>query len=252
MSRNGTFLAFHQTSDRFFPGINNVRPNRFWALLDLLRSWEIGISGGEKASSDSTGDGVTLTFDDGYEDQFELFIRLRREGIRPLVFIPTDYIGLKNSWEYSSRIFPARHLNAYQIRELAGEGVIFGSHGASHRSLAAMSLEKARQELRHSKEILEDITGGPVSRISFPFGRTGAEVNNLARKGGYDEGYVLLDSPEGEGSAGFLRRRLPIYGIDDYYSMRSLLLKKGRLEGLKRRIIGDLSAGTIIVSRTLK
>ncbi len=252
MSGHGTFLAFHQTSHRFFPGINNVRPQRFWATLDLLRSWGFEIWSGETVSSRSADTLVTLTFDDGYEDQFDLFLRLRKEGVRPLVFIPTDYIGRENSWEYSSRIFPARHLNAHQIRELAGAGVIFGTHGTSHRSLTAMSPEKAGQELKQSKEIIEDITGEPVTLISFPFGRTSPAIDNQARDCGYSQGFVLSDSPETAGGDEFLRRRLPVYGIDDYYSMRSLLLKRGRLEFLKRRIIGDLSAGTIIVSRKLK
>jgi peptidoglycan/xylan/chitin deacetylase (PgdA/CDA1 family) len=253
MFGRSTILAFHQTSNRFYPGINNIRPHDFFAILDLIRGWRKSFWNGEDSlPNDGSADRVVITFDDGYRDQFDIFVRLRRDGITPIVFIPTSYIGESNRWEYSSRLFPSQHLDRDQIRRLADIGVVIGSHGASHRSLVNMSDALIRQELADSRRILEDLTGGRVDLVSFPFGRVSSRVNAIAQECGYRNGFELERRDKIGPDDGFVLSRIPVYGIDDYYSLKARLLRGSRLEKIKNRIIGDLSGGTIITSGKLK
>jgi peptidoglycan/xylan/chitin deacetylase (PgdA/CDA1 family) len=254
MSEPCPILVFHQTSHRFYPGVNNIRPHRFFQIIDLIETW--GFSFTSVDELDSAGADrpvVALTFDDGYRDNFEILEYLSGQGITPAVFIPTDFIGGRNRWEYSSTFFPSRHLDESQLRRLAGMGVIIGSHGASHRSLIGGDDESIRRELTGSRERLEEITGRAVELISFPYGKVSRRIIEISRECGYRRGFTLERRVGGgEEADGFVLPRTPIYASDDYFSLRGRLLKRSRRERFKDRIINMLSSGSIIVRRRLK
>ncbi len=194
-----------------------------------------------------------VTFDDGYADNYEVLLRLLDCGIRPIVFMPTDFIGQKNGWDYSHRLFPVWHLTASDIKELAERGVIFGSHGASHGCLTIMSDDILQEELNRSKKMLEDISGRQVKYLSFPFGRTNHRVNAAALKHGFRRGFLLEPVHKNQSNHDFLVARRPVYVHDDYYSIHAKLRGDvSRLERIKMATINRLSSGTIIVRGRLK
>lgn len=49
-------------------------------------------------------------------------------------------------------------------------GIEVGSHGASHRSLASIPFEEAADEIKRSKELIEQGIGSPCRHFAFPFG----------------------------------------------------------------------------------
>ena len=255
MFEKSAILAFHQTSNHFLPGINNIRPRHFYGIFKLLKSWRVPIFSGTESSLSNTEDKpvVTFTFDDGYQDNYEVLRQLIEWKCTPLVFIPSDFIGKKNSWEYSSRLFPARHLDKIQIRELAEAGVIIGSHGAGHRCLTIMDDDKLESDLSQSKKTLEDITGQDIGYLSFPFGRTNNRVNRKALECGYKLAFGLGAVSSYMNENNFVLPRMPIYSLDNHYSIKAKLGRDiSRLESLKTAIINRLAGGTIIVSPGLK
>lgn len=54
------------------------------------------------------------------------------------------------------------------VRALASDGHEIASHGWSHRSLASLSLDAFRTEVRESKALLEQLTGQPVVGYRAP------------------------------------------------------------------------------------
>lgn len=247
-------LAIHQTSGRFYPGINNITRRDADSVFRLVEYW--GFVWREFSAIDSIRADATaaaVTFDDGYEDNLPVIDSLIEAGAAPAVFVPTGYIGKRNDWDYSSRFFPARHLNRTQVRRLSDKNVVIGSHGVTHRSLTLMKDGALKRELAESRAELEDITGRPVDAISFPFGRTGLRVNAIARECGYRQGYVLGETIGTEfDDEDFIVPRIPIYGADDYFSLKGKLLGHSSRERLKNRIINMLAGGTIIVRGRLK
>ena len=250
MSRREIILTFHQTSNRPLPGINNIRPARFWAIMELVESWGLAFRDSAEIG-DHDRKAIRITFDDGYENNLPILERLCRMGHRPWVFVPTDFIGLKNRWEYSSRFFPVHHLNETQIRRLADLGVVFGSHGASHHPLPGMSDGRTKDELLRSRAILAQVTGQVVDMISFPFGRIDSRVIALARSCGYRTGLITDESDAGV-AGDFLRSRVPVHNIDDFYSLRAKILRVSPREEFKNRIINRLAGGTAIIMGRLK
>lgn len=248
MSEQSIVLAFHQTSRRFFPGINNIRPDHLFSILELLDGWGFMLTGGTDQSTEEKKKHIILTFDDGYKDNYEVFLRLSEMEITPTVFIPTAYIGQDNSWDYSSRLFPARHLDAQDIRRLSDAGVSIGSHGLTHRALTSMPEKQLRQELSVSRQQLEDITGREINIISFPFGRVNAKVIAACHDCGYEQGFTMDGSVVLEKDNFFLVARVAIYRNDDYLSLQGKIRHRSRWARIRNRIINDLASGTIITS----
>ena len=253
MAASGIILAFHQSSDRHYPGVNNLKPGYFYAMLNLLKDWGFEFWNGQVPFADATKCGLTvITFDDGYEANYDLLTVLCRDGIRPIVFVPSGFIGHLNSWDYSSWAFPARHLSADQIKHLSDLGAIFGSHGVSHRSLTAMPPSNARRELNESKKEIEVTSGTTVDLLSFPFGRYNIELSQIAQELGYRHGLIIRDDFAGDEKDAFILPRVAIYGFDDFYSLRLKLCKISALEHMKSGIIGRLAGGTIVLKSPLK
>lgn len=252
MPAGSIILAFHQTSDKFYPGINNIPPYFFFVILDLLMEWGFGFRS-EAGASDQRIPQATITFDDAYEDNLPVLSALCDRGICPLLFVPTDYVGVTNNWEYSARMFPARHLDAGQIRQLSDKGVVIGSHGASHRSFTALDQPIRKKEFDRSKKTLEDITGKQVDSISFPFGRFSEVIIAEARSFGFSQGYSLGRLPYGpENDNPFINHRIAVYGNDDYYSLRRRLVNDSWWENIKARVTWRLAGGATAIASRLK
>ena len=248
MFKNAFILVFHQTSNRYYPGINNIRPKDFWALFSLIREWGYAFH-----HQDSAGDqfrkSVIVSFDDGYRDNYDILMDLADRDIKTMVFVPGAFVGKSNHWEYSSRFFTASHLDKNEIKKLARAGIIFGAHGLTHRALTGLALRDVKLELIESRQRLEDITVNPIEYISFPFGRISPRVIETSLECGYRAGFVMDMDISRDDS--FLFRRTPVYGSDSIYSLKARL-EDNPLEKLKSRVINRLSSGTIILSEVLK
>jgi peptidoglycan/xylan/chitin deacetylase (PgdA/CDA1 family) len=119
-------------------------------------------------------DAVTITFDDGLDSFRTQALPLLREfSMQAGVFITAGMLGTPG-W-----------LSADDARLLAKQGVGIGSHGISHRLFSTMSAAELMQELRGSKEILEQALGQPVDLLSLPGGRQHHDLQRLAIETGY-------------------------------------------------------------------
>jgi peptidoglycan/xylan/chitin deacetylase (PgdA/CDA1 family) len=193
---------------------------------------------------------VMITFDDGYAELAELLPPLMEKcSFKPMIFIPTAYIGRPNVWDYTHYIRPVNHLSRSAISYLSKIGAEFGTHGHSHTDLTTLSPPSLNLELRRSKDILEGILNRPVTTISYPFGRQNREVAALAIENGYVRGYTMRfpsdkDLPLAEG-------RIAVYGYDTRLSIaRKLGNGPGRrLELVKAEITNRLAMGTVLLNR---
>lgn len=78
-------------------------------------------------------------------------------------------------------------MTADEIKELANHPLVtIGSHGMYHTDLTKISLEHAEQEMIHSKNYLEQITGKSIRAFAFPFDIYNEALVGLAKKTGYE------------------------------------------------------------------
>lgn len=102
---------------------------------------------------------VVLTFDDGHESNFRIAVPiLLRFGFRAEFFVTVSSLGQPGfmNWEDLNRI--------------SDMGMSVQSHGLHHRALTNLSDNELYDELRSSKELLEEKLGKQVKYLAVPGG----------------------------------------------------------------------------------
>jgi len=126
---------------------------------------------------------VAITFDDGYRDNLYAAGPVLKKYRMPFtVFVTTSFV------ESGSPIY----MNRKELRDLAMfPGATIGSHGVSHAPMAECTARRLREELVGSKRFLEDVTGKPVTCLSYPHGSANRMVRDAAAEAGYSHGGCL-------------------------------------------------------------
>jgi peptidoglycan/xylan/chitin deacetylase (PgdA/CDA1 family) len=243
-------LVFHKLLEGFTYGVTNYSPFRFEHLLQTLQSNGWQFSSPWDSAETRQGRGVIVSFDDGYGHLSQVLPALmERYSFRPIVFMPTGLLGKTNRWDYSYRLRATPHLDLNAVRSLAALGVVFGSHGTTHRDLTSCTTPELKQELEDSRKALQDHTGQEIYEISYPFGRCDRRVIDEAQRAGYRCGFTMRfpyisDQPLTLG-------RVPVYAFDTPWCVCRKLAPGfvRQVERLKTETVNRLSSGTIWLNR---
>ena len=116
---------------------------------------------------------VTTSWDDGHLLDIRLCEMLASYGIAG-----TFYISPENR-----ELCKSERLSAPLVRELSRNFEI-GAHTMTHPRLTKVPLEMARDEIRDSKQFLQDITGTEVQSFCYPGGHYNDAIKTLVRESG--------------------------------------------------------------------
>ena len=149
---------------------------------------------------DTTGNHhVAVTFDDGLASFLRYALpELRKRDMPFTMFVPTGYLGQSPGWikKESGQNISERVMNEDELRELSTYGIAsIGSHCVTHRNLATLSDEEARDEMVRSKADLERILGKEVKTLSFPHGSFQSTHVECAKQAGYVRVFSIKPAP---------------------------------------------------------
>jgi len=121
------------------------------------------------------GDEVSITFDDGYQDNLLNALPLLEKYNAPAtIFVTTGSIGQKASFEWDMEYEEsdrATFLNKDEIKKLAEHPLItIGAHTHTHPRLSDLSFEDQKDNILKSKNLLEEMTGTEIKTFAYPFG----------------------------------------------------------------------------------
>jgi peptidoglycan/xylan/chitin deacetylase (PgdA/CDA1 family) len=121
---------------------------------------------------------VTVTFDDGWRDNWDYAVPILRELKIPAVIfvVSRDLPG----------VCAERRMTAEQLRGLAAAEIEVGAHTRSHPNLTALSAEQLKQEISGSRRDLEAIINRPVRYLAYPGGRFNLAVVEATRAAGFE------------------------------------------------------------------
>jgi len=170
---------------------------------------------------------AAITFDDGFTGVLEHAAPvLRRHGLPATVFLVAQTLteeGLPARWVRTPPPWPLTTLTREQVLELRDLGVDLQSHSWAHLDLVDLGFEACVADLRASRELLEDLLGGPVTHLAYPRGRHDADVRRAAERAGYTHAYALPEKPEQPGPYA-----VPRVGIHRGNGTRTLAVKSRR------------------------
>ena len=135
-----------------------LSPTAFERQLRFLSSRERVRSIDDVVGND--GGGVVISFDDGTRDFYEEVLPLLSTYRFPVVlYLATRMAEARTgvTWE--------------QLREAVSTGLVtVGSHTHSHADLSRASESEADQEMRRSRDLIEDRLGAPCRHFAYPWG----------------------------------------------------------------------------------
>ncbi len=241
-ARYPRILVYHEISQQFHLGINSISPHRFRSHLDFLIKTKTDLIRLKGLNDRSPEKAVCLTFDDGYLSFYdEVLPTLLEYKIPATLFIITNYIGCSNDWDVTFCLNKRHHLDWAKIEEISRCGVEIGSHGRTHRDLTRLPIEVVRDEIRSSKQILEDHLGKEITSFALPFGAVTLDVFLSARESGYIE--ICGGVPGFHGPFPGVLPRMPVYRGD---AERALVrkLEMNLFEVCRLSILQSCSIGT--------
>lgn len=204
-----------------------IAPKLFGAHLDWLASadWTpctlADFGRWQRGEGTLPARSVLITFDDGFAGlHAHVLPRLAARGWPATVFLVSARIGGRDDWATHELRSVGAHalLDAAQITEMAAAGIEFQSHSRHHADLVVLDHAALVDELRGSREELQQLLGRPVEAVAYPYGRTDTRVQLAAREAGYRLGFSVEPGFNRPGGDAMRLRRLDITSHD--YSSR--------------------------------
>ena len=193
---------------------------------------------------------VALTFDDGYRDNLDAAEPLlARHGVPATIFVVSWYVGAgREFWwdeleelseperfrelhaelqvlphdERMARVAamradvdpqttPVQTLREEELARLATSDVVeIGSHTVTHAALPVLEREDRLDEMRASRERLEQLTGAPVRGLSYPYGSWDAETAECAEEAGFEYACTSAREVVGGDTSRYAIPRFPV------------------------------------------
>ena len=167
---------------------------------------------------------VALTFDDGLAGlATHAMPVLRRHGLPATIFVVADSLTGAHpvvDWIDGTPAGVLATLTREQVQELADGGFDIASHSSRHLDLTALDPFECEEDLRHSREVLEDVLGRRVTTVAYPRGRHDRHVRAAAARAGFTHAFALPEGPEADGPYA-----IPRVGVYAHNDLRTLATK---------------------------
>ncbi|MGL4758827.1 MAG: polysaccharide deacetylase family protein [Patescibacteria group bacterium] len=116
---------------------------------------------------------IILSFDDGFQDNFNAFLELKKNGIKGSFGLISDFVDKPN------------RLNKIQIKEMIADGQEIISHTKTHPDLRSISGDVLKAELLDSKNYFEKTFNIKVNTLIYPAGSYNGLIIKEVEKYGY-------------------------------------------------------------------
>lgn len=169
-------VTFHRVNDWMEEDGITCNATKFQAFCDFFRRHfrVVRLSEQLAGCQEGTGMGGTLsiTFDDGYRDNFEVAAPILRKLDLPAVFfVATGFIGTEYTppWDQHLARQPG-WMSWDQVRSLRDQGFEIGAHTDGHIDLATQDADLIRAELARCRSKLQEALGAAPTLFAYPFG----------------------------------------------------------------------------------
>ena len=230
-------LLYHSIADTVAPDYRRwaVTPAAFAAQLAYLRQEGYhALTVTELAHCVTTSPAalpakpVVITFDDGLADFYTNALPLLRTyGFPATLYITTGYVEGKSQWLAAVGEGERAMMSWAQIAELSAHGIECGAHTHSHPQLDTLPRLQARYEIVHSKRLLEEKLGRPVTSFAYPHGYHDKAVQQMVREAGFIAACGVKDAISRPDDDRFALARMIVAGDTTLPQFAKLLTSHG-------------------------
>ena len=125
-------------------------------------------------------------------------------------------------------------MNWEQVREMRGNGILFGAHSQTHPRLTEINPVEAAAEITDSRADIERELGKPVTTFAYPYGLHDEAIRELAKRAGYEAACTVDPGLNGLATPAWSLSRAELWGTDSIIRLW-LALWLGTAEALSRR-----------------
>lgn len=119
---------------------------------------------------------VCLTFDDGYQDNYDIaYPILKQTNVPFAIYVTTGFIDnrIPIRWYRDEKL----GINTESLKTLDVDPLCtIGAHTISHPKLDALTAEEQQKEIEQSLQELETLLGHPIHHFSYPHGAYNADT----------------------------------------------------------------------------
>jgi peptidoglycan/xylan/chitin deacetylase (PgdA/CDA1 family) len=175
ISKHVWVVAFHRVDDLGFPDPLTCGISEFESYCEFLaRTFRIVPLSQQldQLGRKACGGTLSITFDDGYRDNFDNAAPiLERLGLPATFFVATGFIGTDHvAWWDRALPEAPKWMDWDQVRSLHARGFEIGCHTVTHADLGSLSAEDARKELAESMRRLKAELDADVDLFAYPYG----------------------------------------------------------------------------------
>ncbi len=221
--KDGAILMYHSIS--YNKAFFNVTPESFVKHIKFLVDKKYKIIKlsdmiNRIKNSEPISGLVSLTFDDGYADIYQVVFPILKEYKIPIsVFVPTDFIGRELKTSDGVTI---KNLNEEQIKILDSSGFVeFFPHSMSHRNMDTLVISDFIKEAELSFNILSKISSNTQKIFSYPRGRFYDEMINYLKKNNWHGAVTVQEGMVSLGDNIFKLKRLAVVSNTSFFQFKS-------------------------------
>lgn len=171
-----TIVAFHRVNDQIESDGLTCSSRKFQSFCQFFSAHFRVVPLADQIAlcraGGNSGGTLSITFDDGYEDNFEVAVPILESfGLPAVFFVATSFIGTEKvaPWDHAlgSKV---RWMTWDQIRMLASRGFEIGDHTHNHINLGQTNPDMVREDLLNSRKVFRAELGRQARFFAYPFG----------------------------------------------------------------------------------
>ncbi len=131
---------------------------------------------------------IILTFDDGYQDNYDLLLPLlKKYQFKAVIYAVsgTDY----NRWDVEHPSKPEQRfelMSQETLRAIDQSGYVeIGGHTLNHPKLAELDKAEQHHEIEQNKQALESLLGRKLTTFAYPYGNHNQQSKEIVQQVGY-------------------------------------------------------------------
>ena len=166
---------------------------------------------------------VVLTFDDGCEQFYDITHPILEEFDFPSTIYPvTGFLGKYAKWGKIKHPY-LKILTKEKLIELSQLGVEIGAHTVYHVKLTQVDRDTALNQVKNSKDSLEQILGKKINSFAYPHGDFNTDVTEVVNKAGFGNALTCINDYAEKAKSIFEIPRKYITHADDLNSFKQKL-----------------------------